>query len=40
LNERLKDNQLFGSMIVLLGLAVSFISIDKRHKTHALNASK
>ncbi|MHB8132004.1 MAG: DMT family transporter, partial [Mobilitalea sp.] len=30
LNERLKENQLMGSLLVLLGLVISFIKIDRK----------
>jgi drug/metabolite transporter (DMT)-like permease len=34
LNERLKDTQLLGGLIVLLGLAISFMEFKKKGKTH------
>lgn len=40
LHERLKPNQLAGSVIVLLGLAVSFIKIERRPKTQVLDAKR
>lgn len=34
LHERLKDNQLLGGLIVLLGLAISFMEFKKKGNTH------